>query len=57
MDNRPQHGDMASEHALDVVVRRHVLASDRPFDEVLAGIFSGISQPDIAQLFLSLIHI
>jgi len=45
---------MASEHALDVVMRRHVLASDRPFDEVLAGIFSGISQPDIAQLFSKL---
>jgi hypothetical protein len=27
------------------------LASDRPFDQVLAGIFNGISQPDIAQLF------
>jgi hypothetical protein len=51
MDNLPEDGDMASEHALDVVVRRHVLASDRPLEEVLAGIFSGISQPDIAQLF------
>ena len=54
MDNLPEDGDMASEHALDVVVRRHVLASDRPFDEVLAGIFSGISRPDIAQLFSKL---
>src|SRR5262249_61108211 len=51
---RRSDGDMASEHALDVVVRRYVLASDRPFDEVLAGIFSGISQPDIAQLFSKL---
>ena len=42
---------MASEHALDVIVRRYVLASDRPFDQVLARIFSGICQPDIAQLF------
>jgi hypothetical protein len=45
---------MASEHVLEVVVRRHVLASDRPFDQVLAGIFTGISQPDIAQLFSKL---
>jgi hypothetical protein len=42
---------MASERVLDVVMRRHVLDSDRPFDQVLAGIFSGISQPDIARLF------
>ena len=45
---------MASEHVLDVVVRRYVLASDRPFDQVLERIFSGISQPDIAQLFSKL---
>ena len=45
---------MKSEQVLDVVMRRHVLASDRPFDQVLAGIFGGISQPDIAQLFSKL---
>ena len=45
---------MKSEQVLDMVMRRHVLASDRPFDQVLAGIFSGISQPDIAQLFSKL---
>ena len=45
---------MKSEQVLDVVMRRHVFASDRPFDQVLAGIFSGISQPDIAQLFSKL---
>ena len=35
-------------------MRRHVFASGRPFDQVLAGIFGGISQPDIAQLFSKL---
>ena len=42
---------MAAEQVLDVVLRRHVFDSDRPFDQVLAGIFGGISQPDIGQLF------
>ena len=45
---------MASERVLDVMVRRHVLDTDRPFARVLDGIFSGISQPDIAQLFSKL---
>jgi hypothetical protein len=45
---------MASEQVLDVVVRRHVFEGDRPFDRVLAGIFGGISQPDIAQVFSKL---
>ena len=42
---------MPSERVLDVPVRRHVLDSERPFSAVLAGIFGGISQPDIEQLF------
>jgi len=42
---------MASEEVLDVVVHRHVLTSSRPFSSVLDGIFGGISQPDIGQLF------
>jgi uncharacterized protein (DUF302 family) len=42
---------MASEQVLEVVVRRHVFASERPFPAVLDGIFGGISQPDIGQLF------
>jgi hypothetical protein len=50
----PEDGTMKSEQVLDVVMRRHVFASDRPFDQVLSGIFSGISQPDIAQLFSKL---
>ena len=45
---------MASERVLDVMVRRHVFDTDRPFARVLDGIFSGISQPDIAQLFSKL---
>jgi uncharacterized protein (DUF302 family) len=42
---------MASEQVLEVVVRRHVFTSERPFPAVLDGIFGGISQPDIGQLF------
>ena len=46
----PEDGTMTSEQVLDVVMRRHVLASDRPFDQVLAGIFGGISEPDITTI-------
>ena len=42
---------MASEHVLDVLVRRHVFDSERPFLDVLDAIFGGISQPDIEALF------
>jgi Domain of unknown function DUF302 len=45
---------MASEQVLDVVVRRHVFTSERPFPGVLDGIFAGISQPDIGALFAKL---
>ena len=45
---------MASERVLEVVVRRHVFTSERPFPAVLDGIFSGISQPDIGHLFSKL---
>jgi hypothetical protein len=45
---------VASEQALDVSVRRHVLTSDRPFQEVLDDIYGGISQPDIGALFARL---
>lgn len=45
---------MASEQVLEVVVRRHVFDSERPFTPVLDGIFGGISQPDIALLFSKL---
>jgi hypothetical protein len=45
---------MASERVLDVMVRRYVFDTDRPFATVLDGIFSGISQPDIRQLFSEL---
>jgi len=42
---------LASEDVLEVVVRRHVFSGGRPFSSVLAGIFGGISQPDIGLLF------
>jgi uncharacterized protein (DUF302 family) len=45
---------MPSEHVLDVLVRRHVIDSDRPFADVLDGIFGGISRPDIEALFSKL---
>ena len=45
---------MASEQVLDIPVRRHVLTSERPFQVVLDGIYTGISQPDIAALFATL---
>jgi hypothetical protein len=42
---------MAAEHVLEIAVRRHVFDSERPFSSVMAGIFGGITQPDIGQLF------
>jgi hypothetical protein len=45
---------MASEQTLNVVVRRHVFDTGQPFSAVLDGVFSGISQPDIARLFSEL---
>jgi hypothetical protein len=41
---------MASQQVLDVVAARHVFDSDRPFQAVLDGIFSGITRPDIGPL-------
>jgi hypothetical protein len=45
---------MAAERVLEVTVHRHVFDTDRPLARVLDGIFSGISRPDIAQLFSKL---
>jgi hypothetical protein len=45
---------MGSERVLDVVVRRYVFETDKPFASVLDGIFSGISQPDTTRLFSKL---
>lgn len=42
---------MPSEQVLEVVVRRYIFTSDRAFPEVLDGIYSGISRPDIEALF------
>jgi uncharacterized protein (DUF302 family) len=45
---------MEPEQVLEVVIRRHVFTGDRPFPAVLDGIYGGISQPDIGQLFSKL---
>ena len=45
---------MASEQVVDVPIRRHVMTSERPFQDVLDGIYDGISQPDIGALFARL---
>ena len=45
---------MASEQGLGIPVRRHVLTSERPFQVVLDGIYTGISQPDIGAPFAKL---
>ena len=45
---------MATEHLLEVAVRRHIIESERPFASVLDGIFGGISRPDIGPLFRDL---
>jgi hypothetical protein len=45
---------VASEQVLGIPVRRHVLTSERPFQVVLDGIYTGISQPDIGALFAKL---
>jgi hypothetical protein len=42
---------MASEQILEVLVRRHVIDSERSFSDVLDGVFGGISRPDIGTLF------
>jgi hypothetical protein len=45
---------MASEQILEVLVRRHVIDSERSFSDVLDGVFGGISRPDIGTLFTEL---
>ena len=45
---------MASEQVLDVLIRRHIINSDRPFSSVLDGIFVGITRPDIGPLLSEL---
>ena len=42
---------MASEQVLEIAIRRYIFTSSQPFPAVLDGIFDGISQPDIGQLF------
>src|SRR5580704_3404121 len=45
---------MSAEHVLEVLMRRHVFDTERPFSDVLDGVFGGISQPDIELLFSKL---
>jgi hypothetical protein len=45
---------VASEQLLDIPVCRHALINERPFQDVLDGIYGGISQPDIGALFARL---
>jgi hypothetical protein len=42
---------LSSEEVLKVRIDRHVFVSDRPFANVISGIYEGISQPDIETLF------
>jgi hypothetical protein len=37
-----------------VRVRRHVFTTERPFTEIMDGIYGGVSQPDIGSLFRQL---
>jgi hypothetical protein len=45
---------LAAEDVLEVRVRRHVFTSERPFADVMNGIYGGISEPDIGSLFQEL---
>jgi hypothetical protein len=45
---------LAAEDVLEVRVRRHVFTSERPFAEIMDGVYGGISQPDIGSLFRQL---
>jgi hypothetical protein len=46
-----EEATLASEDILEIRVRRHVFDSERPFSDVMNGIYAGISQPDIDALF------
>ena len=45
---------MATEQVLQVPIRRYTIESERPFANVLDGIFGGISRPDTGALFSDL---
>jgi uncharacterized protein (DUF302 family) len=45
---------MTSEQVLTLAVRRYVIAGDRPFQDVMDAIHTGISRPDIEGLFRQL---
>jgi hypothetical protein len=42
---------LASEDVLKVEVHRHVFETERPFADVIDGLYGGISRPDIEALF------
>jgi len=46
--------DLASEKIHTAAVRRHIIDTDLPFDDILDGICTGSSRPDIPVLFTSL---
>ena len=49
-----EEGRLAAEDVLEVRVRRHVFTSERPFAEIMDGIYGGVSQPDLGSLFRQL---
>src|SRR5580698_5933518 len=53
-DTAVRRRTLAAEEVLEVRVRRHVFTSERPFAEIMDGIYGGISQPDAGSLFQQL---
>src|ERR1700733_2274461 len=53
-DTAVRRRTLAAEEVLEVGGRRHVFTSERPFAEIMDGIYGGISQPDIGNLFRQL---
>src|SRR5580692_4542744 len=53
-DTAVRIGTLAAEDVLEVRVRRHVFTTERPFTEIMDGIYGGVSQPDIGGLFRQL---
>ena len=53
-DTAVRRGTLAAEDVLEVQVRRHVFTSERPFAEIMDGIYGGVSQPDLGSLFRQL---
>jgi hypothetical protein len=45
---------VAVEQILEIPIRRHIIKSEQTFENVMDGIFDGISRPDIRSLFSDL---